>query len=159
MILKIIQQIIQMFDKIQMILMMKTSISNNRMSRLKKSNFCKEFFDELEELRNHYLNSHHIDTCNSVFKEYWERLQADQNFISEKCCIFEKRFLNATARGKYLLLRHFHQSTSSSNQDLFKKQIGIEFLEFSIVHRVKKFVILCIDVSSFGKSKTKLINL
>ena len=35
MILKIIQQIIQMFDKIQMILMMKTSISNNRISRLK----------------------------------------------------------------------------------------------------------------------------
>ena len=34
MILKIIQQIIQMFDKIQMILMMKTSISKNHISRL-----------------------------------------------------------------------------------------------------------------------------
>ena len=30
----------QMFDKIQMILMMKTSISNNRISRLKKKYKC-----------------------------------------------------------------------------------------------------------------------
>ena len=35
MMLKIMQQIIEMFDKIQMILMMKTTISNNRISRLK----------------------------------------------------------------------------------------------------------------------------
>ena len=41
MILKIIQQIIKMFDKIQMILMMKTSISNNRISRLNKL-MCKK---------------------------------------------------------------------------------------------------------------------
>ena len=34
MILKIIQQIIQMFDKIQMILMMKMSVSSNRILRL-----------------------------------------------------------------------------------------------------------------------------
>ena len=36
MILQIIQQIIQMFDKIQIILMMKPSISNNRILRLNK---------------------------------------------------------------------------------------------------------------------------
>ena len=36
--LKIIQQIIQMFDKIQMILMKKSSISNNRISRLNDLN-------------------------------------------------------------------------------------------------------------------------
>ena len=41
MILKIIQQINQMFDKIQMILMIKTSISNNRISRLNQ-NFSDE---------------------------------------------------------------------------------------------------------------------
>ena len=34
MILKVIQQIIQMFDKIQMIVMMETSISNNHITRL-----------------------------------------------------------------------------------------------------------------------------
>ena len=39
MILKIIQQINQMFDKIQMILMMKTSISNNCILRLNKDTY------------------------------------------------------------------------------------------------------------------------
>ena len=39
MILKIIQQVIQMFDKIQMILMMKTSISKQPHIAIEKSNY------------------------------------------------------------------------------------------------------------------------
>ena len=89
----------------------------------------------MEELRNHYLNSHQADTSNPIFKEYWESLQADQNFTSEKCSICDKRFVNATARRKHLLLRHFYQSTSSLNQGLLIKQIGTKFLELSIGHR------------------------
>ena len=49
--------------------------------------------------------------------------------------ICHKRFVNARARGKLELLRHFHQSKSSSNQALLIKQIWAKFLEFSIDHR------------------------
>ena len=44
MILKIIHQTIQMFDKIQMTLMMKTSISNNRILRLNNVS-CSRYLD------------------------------------------------------------------------------------------------------------------
>ena len=65
--------------------------------------------------------------------QYSISLQADQSFTPEKCSICDKRFVNA--RGKHLLLRHFHQSTSSSSQGKLIKQIGIKFLEFSIARR------------------------
>ena len=66
--LKIIQQINQMFDKIQMILMMKTSISNNRISRLNYTLINKNNGVELMFLFNIGL-SHLINKLSLISNE------------------------------------------------------------------------------------------
>ena len=40
------------------------------MSSKEKCNFSPGFFDELEELRNHYLSSHQVGTSNPIFNKF-----------------------------------------------------------------------------------------
>ena len=114
MILKIIQQIIQMFDKIQMILMMKMSISNNRITRLNKDtkyyieNVCHQFPDLYMSSNSRWIysteaaTSHVLYVCNFIKERFQHRFFLWTLQIFKNSC-FEKHVRTPASDSSYIL--------------------------------------------------------
>lgn len=61
--------------------------------------FCQESFEEIEKLKNHYVNLRGVSPKNSIFVKYLESLNSSYiDYKTSKCAFYNNIFINDCLR-------------------------------------------------------------
>ena len=84
--------------------------------------FCQESFEEIEKLKNHYVNLHGVSPKNSIFVKYLESLNSSCiDYKTSKCPFYNKRLFTERARGIHLLILHYQESLREKKRFTYKR--------------------------------------